>query len=132
MATKYYFSWFTDIPTLSGDYIYIGMPPELSMVPTGGDTLTCAGANGLGKVVCKKVGNMLKVTLIEVLQETGLYKITAESIRNAPSLRRSGSFPAMYHAAKPPGSNDEARVAEYAGESYDGKTYVTNEFAADL
>ena len=131
VSTKYYFSWFSDIPTESGDYIYIAMPPELTMVPTGGDTLLCKGANGLGTgpgaVTCRKQGNMLKVVLNEVTQASGLYKITAENIRNAPSLRRSGAFPAMYHAAKPPNSNKEAKVAEFTG-----KSYIVNEFAADL
>jgi hypothetical protein len=132
VSTKYYFSWFSDIPTKSGDFIYIAMPPELAMVPTGGDTLLCKGANGLGTgasaVTCRKQGNMLKVVLNEVTQSSGLYKITAENIRNAPSLRRSGAFPAMYHAALPDGpGSTEAKVAEFRG-----KSYVVNEFAADL
>jgi hypothetical protein len=70
VTTKYYFSWFSDIPTRNGDFIYIAMPAELTMKPTGGDTLLCKGANGLGTgstaVTCRKQGNMLKVVLHEV------------------------------------------------------------------
>jgi hypothetical protein len=67
VSTKYYFSWFSDIPTMNGDFIYISMPAELTMKPTSGNALDCKGQNGFGTgptaVVCQKQGNHLKVTL---------------------------------------------------------------------
>jgi hypothetical protein len=63
--------------------------------------LICTGINGVEELddnrgcaveVDNSNAGLLKVTLKKLTQQTGLFKISIENIRNAPSLRGSSAF----------------------------------------
>jgi len=110
VSTKYFLSWFTSIETKNSDIIYINFPPEMTMMPTSGDYLTCNGINGIGSATCQVTGNQLKITLNSVSQPSGLFKLSAENIKNAASLRISSKFGEVYHT-----TSAGAKVSEFLG-----------------
>jgi hypothetical protein len=64
VETKYFFSWFSDIPAKDGDLIYIAIPIEMTMIPSSGNNMVCAPLNGIASLRCTKEANMLKIVLI--------------------------------------------------------------------
>ena len=44
--TKFFLSWFSNIPSQNTDLIYFTFPSELALLPSNGDALKCLGING--------------------------------------------------------------------------------------
>ena len=101
--TRYFISWFNSIETLPGDIVILEFPIETMLVTIdepGSPGIKCLGLNGVTKVACEPDdGNhhTLKITLQDLTQKTGLFKIQVENLRNPPSLRGSSKFNSIRH-----------------------------------
>jgi hypothetical protein len=100
------------------------LPSELTLeAPNGGNLLNCAGITGITLLTCKIDDvNKLHVTLTEITQENGLFKLSVENIRNGASLRRSSPFAEWFHT-----TSFGANVAKFSG-----VTTVINDYSSDL
>ena len=120
--SKYFLSWFSNIETKDGDRIVINFPVETELVPTNGNSLTCQGLNGINSVKCNAFDSILEVILEDVTQSTGLYKISAENVRNPPSLRGSSKFRYFYQTTP-----QRQKISEFYQDAF-----IENDFASEL
>lgn len=91
VSAKYFITWNTNVQTINGDSLIVNFPVQTSMAPKKSKTVfDCEGKNGIAKVTCsfnQNKPNRLIITLDQVTQETGLYKIQVEDITNPASLK---------------------------------------------
>ena len=66
VETKFFLSWFSNIPAMDTDIVQFNFPSELALIPQNGpDALKCIGINGFSQtsMSCKAVGNILVLTI---------------------------------------------------------------------
>lgn len=123
VASKYFISFFTSIKVEDNDVLIVNFPAESEVVATSGNTLTCAAVNGASQVTCtKESGTLLRIALNRVTQSTGLFKISADFVKNPPSLKASSPFGDIYVETKL-----GAKTCQFTG-----STNVVNEYASEL
>ena len=91
----------------------------------GSPGLRCEGLNGVDRVTCEPDdGNhhILKMTLHEPTQKTGLFKVQVENVKNPPSLRGSSKFTSIRHVT----------AEKLTCATYDNDVYIETEFASNL